>query len=125
VSLGVRQSRRLLPLLIVIGLRIARTKEAIVKSTVIKRSVVVARRKTSISLEQEFWEALKDVARADRTTVPALLVMIRGRHQGNLSSAVRVHVFEHFRAKASGVSATRSEAFEKIPALANGELQAL
>jgi predicted DNA-binding ribbon-helix-helix protein len=98
-------------------------EETVVESTVIKRSVVVAGRKTSISLEQEFWQGLKDIARADRTTVPTLLVAIRNWHRGNLSSAVRVYVFDHFRTKAS--AAARADAFEIIPALANHESQAL
>jgi predicted DNA-binding ribbon-helix-helix protein len=96
-----------------------------VKSTVIKRSVNVARRKTSISLEEEFWEGLKDIARADRVTLSALLVTIRRCHQGSLSSAVRVFIVDYYRVKTSAASAARSKPFEIIPAIANHEAQAL
>jgi predicted DNA-binding ribbon-helix-helix protein len=96
-----------------------------VKSTVIERSVVAVRRKTSIGLEEKFWERLKDIARADRTTVSALLVTIRRCQQGNLSSAVRVFVADYCRAKVSAASADRSEPFELISALISHEAQAL
>ena len=95
------------------------------KSTVIKRSVVVDRRKTSISLKEEFWDGLKDIALADRTAVSALLLKIRRCQQGNLSSAVRVFVVGHYRVKASAASADRSEPFELIPSLSNHEAHAL
>jgi predicted DNA-binding ribbon-helix-helix protein len=36
------------------------------KSTVVKRSIVLAGHKTSISLEDAFWEGLKDIAKARR-----------------------------------------------------------
>ena len=39
------------------------------KSTVAKRSIVLAGHKTSISLEDAFWRALKDIASSRRTTL--------------------------------------------------------
>jgi predicted DNA-binding ribbon-helix-helix protein len=96
-----------------------------VKSTVIKRSVVVARRKTSISLEEEFWEGLKDIAQTDHMTVSALLLTVRNCHQGSLSSAVRVFVVDYYRAKASAVSPDRSKSFEVTRALTSHEAQTL
>ena len=43
------------------------------KSTVIKRSVVVSRHKTSISLEDAFWRDLRDIARAKGSTISELI----------------------------------------------------
>ena len=72
------------------------------KSTVIKRSVVVGRHKTSISLEDAFWRDLKDIARAQGCTISELIEEIEGSRQcGNLSSAIRLFVLEHFRAKSN------------------------
>ena len=62
----------------------------------VKRSVTVAGHRTSLSLEPEFWDALKRIAQHERRTVSGLIGEIdaaRGRR--NLSSAVRVFVLEH------------------------------
>lgn len=61
-------------------------------ATVRKRSVTVAGHRTSVSLEEAFWEALKDIAGARRTTVNALIAEIDRNRSGNLSSAIRVFV---------------------------------
>jgi predicted DNA-binding ribbon-helix-helix protein len=61
----------------------------------VKRSVTVAGHRTSLSLEPEFWEALKRIAQGDARTVSGLIGEIdaaRGRR--NLSSAVRVFILE-------------------------------
>ena len=62
----------------------------------VKRSVTVAGHRTSLSLEPEFWDALKRIAQKEPRTVSGLIGEIdaaRGRR--NLSSAVRVYVLEH------------------------------
>jgi predicted DNA-binding ribbon-helix-helix protein len=89
------------------------------KSTVIKRSVVIAQHKTSISLEEEFWMGLKEIARARRVTLSPLIFAIRQCHQGNLSSAVRVFVFDHYRAQVAAASADSSGSFTMIPSIEN------
>ena len=94
------------------------------KSTVIKRSITIARRKTSISLEEEFWKGLKEIARAHQVAASALIPAIRRHHQGNLSSAIRVFVVDYYRAQVPTISADRSGPFAMIPALANHEAQA-
>ena len=61
----------------------------------VKRSVTVAGHRTSLSLEPEFWEALKRIAQREGRTVSGLIGEIdaaRGRR--NLSSAVRVFILE-------------------------------
>jgi predicted DNA-binding ribbon-helix-helix protein len=73
-----------------------------VKSSVAKHSVVLAGHKTSISLEDEFWRALKDIASNRRTTLRDLINSIdTNREQGNLSSAIRLFVLNHYKAGAA------------------------
>ncbi len=64
-------------------------------STVTKRSVVIAGRKTSISLEDEFWNGLKAIAHRNHRTLSAVVGEIDQKRRGNLSSAIRVFVFGH------------------------------
>jgi predicted DNA-binding ribbon-helix-helix protein len=71
---------------------------AIMKSLVVKRSVVVAGHKTSVSLEDAFWKSLKEIAGYRHVTLSALLVAIDSeRHHGNLSSAIRLFVLNFYR----------------------------
>jgi|SRR5882672_7879172 len=72
------------------------------KSAVIKRSVVIAGHKTSVSLEQPFWDVVLAVAGAERSTVSAVLRRIDAeRMQPNLSSAVRLFALAQVRARAA------------------------
>lgn len=70
-----------------------------------KRSVVIAGHATSLTLEEVFWQALKRAAAEDGTTVNALVAAIdEARTQAgepNLSSAVRVWLFEREQAAAA------------------------
>jgi predicted DNA-binding ribbon-helix-helix protein len=71
---------------------------AVMKSLVVKRSVVVAGHKTSVSLEDAFWRSLKEIARYRNMTLSALLAAIDSeRHHGNLSSAIRLFVLNFYR----------------------------
>lgn len=73
------------------------------KSPIVKRSIVIAGHKTSVSIEDAFWTALKDIAASRGTTVAELVAAIdAGRRHGNLSSAVRLFVLDYFRASAGG-----------------------
>ena len=68
------------------------------KSPVIKRSIVVAGHKTSVSLEDAFWKGLKEIADDRDMTLSDLVSTIdTDRRQGNLSSAIRLFVLDHFR----------------------------
>jgi predicted DNA-binding ribbon-helix-helix protein len=63
-----------------------------------KRSVVIRNRKTSVTLEDDFWESFKGIAQSRQTTVAKLIGEIEGeRGQGNLSSAIRLFVLDHYR----------------------------
>lgn len=68
------------------------------KSPVIKRSIVIAGHKTSVSLEDAFWAGLKEIATARGMTLSELVATIdTGRQHGNLSSAIRLFVLDHYR----------------------------
>ena len=68
------------------------------KSPVIKRSIVVAGHKTSVSLEDAFWKGLKEIADDRDATLSDMVSNIdTDRHHGNLSSAIRLFVLDHFR----------------------------
>jgi predicted DNA-binding ribbon-helix-helix protein len=68
------------------------------KSPVVKRSIVIAGHKTSVSLEDAFWKALKEIANAREMTLSDLVASIdTDRHHGNLSSAIRLFVLDHYR----------------------------
>jgi predicted DNA-binding ribbon-helix-helix protein len=71
------------------------------QSTIIKRSVNLERHKTSISLEDEFWEALKEIAPVRGMSLRRLIVSIdRARNHDNLSSALRLFVLEFYQDQA-------------------------
>jgi len=70
-----------------------------IKSPVVKRSIVIAGHKTSVSLEDAFWDALKEIASTRDATLSEVVANIDAlRNQGNLSSAIRLYVLDHFRA---------------------------
>ena len=68
------------------------------KSSVIKRSVVISGHKTSISLEDAFWSGLKEIAHAQGASLSQTITEIdTTRRQNNLSSAIRLFVLDHVR----------------------------
>jgi predicted DNA-binding ribbon-helix-helix protein len=68
------------------------------KSAIAKRSVIIGGHKTSVSLEEPFWRALREMADAQDVTVSHLLRQIDlERHSSNMSSAIRVYVLENLR----------------------------
>jgi predicted DNA-binding ribbon-helix-helix protein len=72
------------------------------KSTIVKRSIVIGGHKTSVSLEDAFWSDLKNIARTKQETLTKLVETIdETRDQNNLSSAIRLYVLEHFQANGS------------------------
>ena len=63
-------------------------------SQIVKRSVNIAGHMTSVSLEQEFWEALKGIAQSQARPVADLIAEIDKTRSGGLSSAIRVYVLK-------------------------------
>lgn len=72
---------------------------AVQRSAVIKRSIVLHGRKTSVSIEEIFWNGLKEIARDERVTLSKLVGLIDGRRAegSNLSSAIRVFILIRFK----------------------------
>jgi len=84
---------------------------------VVKRSVAIGDRRTSVSLEEPFWLALKDIAAAHGRTLSAFVAEINAPRQGgNLSSTLRVFVLQHFMARAD--QAAVAGAGPVVPAMA-------
>jgi predicted DNA-binding ribbon-helix-helix protein len=70
------------------------------KSTVQKRSIVINGHKTSVSLEDAFWNALKEAARANQTSVSIVIAWVdKARDHHNLSSAIRLFVLQYYRSR--------------------------
>ena len=73
------------------------------KSPVVKRSIVVAGHKTSVSLEEAFWNGMKEISGLRNMTLSELVGEIdSNRQQGNLSSAIRLFVLDYYRAQIPG-----------------------
>lgn len=65
--------------------------------TLRKRSVMIAGHSTSLSLEEAFWEDLRELARRRGTSITALIAAVDVERQGNLSSALRLFVLDCYR----------------------------
>ena len=91
------------------------------KSVIIKRSIVLNGHKTSVSLENEFWEGLRQIADTQKSKVSAMVQRIdRERTNRNLSSAIRIYVFNHFRERLANerTSAGASPAWAPVASFA-------
>lgn len=63
-----------------------------------KRSVVVSKKRTSVSLEDSFWTSLQAIVRMENTTIERYIEKIeRKRDTPNLSSNLRIAVLEYFQ----------------------------
>jgi predicted DNA-binding ribbon-helix-helix protein len=73
------------------------------KSPVVKRSILLGGRKTSVSLEEAFWKSMKEISAERGKALYELIGEVdSNRQQSNLSSAIRVFVLDHFRTCADG-----------------------
>ena len=81
------------------------------KSLITKRSIVLAGHKTSVSLEEQFWKSLKEIASDRGVGVSEMVADLDSkRTAGNLSSALRLFVLEHYRTLATSGMAGSSSA---------------
>ena len=70
-------------------------------SLVVKHPILIARHRTSISVEDAFWKGLKQIAQDRDMTQSELVTTINfERKHNNLSSAVRLFVLDHYRRQA-------------------------
>jgi predicted DNA-binding ribbon-helix-helix protein len=68
------------------------------KSQVVKRSILIAGHRTSVSLEDAFWNGLKEIAgKRDMTLSDLVAAIDSARHHGNLSSVIRLFVLDFYR----------------------------
>jgi len=83
------------------------------KSPVAKRSIVVRGHKTSVSLEDAFWNSLKEIGGERHVTLSDLVAAIDSQRQhSNLSSAIRLFVLDFYRAQLSDAEEGHHEAQE-------------
>jgi predicted DNA-binding ribbon-helix-helix protein len=66
-----------------------------------KRSIRIARHSTSLSLEAEFWDELKRLAREQKLSLNQLVAKIDKERSGNLSSALRLYVLRELKQRIS------------------------
>jgi predicted DNA-binding ribbon-helix-helix protein len=72
------------------------------KSLVRKRSIIFNGHKTSVSLEDAFWEGLHEIAGKRLMKLSHLVAAIDGQREGaNLSSAIRLFVLDHYQSQSS------------------------
>ena len=73
-----------------------------------KRSLTIRGHRTSISLEEPFWIALNDIARARQQSVASLVQMIDKERIGGLSSAIRVFILAELRHQVAASTTTKT-----------------
>jgi predicted DNA-binding ribbon-helix-helix protein len=94
------------------------------KSPVVKRSIVIAGHKTSVSLEDAFWRGLKEIAGGRDMTLSDLVSTIDSdRRHGNLSSAIRLFVLDHYRSQIVGVTVEAEKDAQREPIAVGGTAQ--
>lgn len=62
-----------------------------------KRSLTIDGHRTSISLEKEFWEGLKNIAKLRQCTLIKIIREIDEKRKSGLSSAIRIFVLKHYQ----------------------------
>ena len=73
-----------------------------------KRSLTIHGHRTSISLEEPFWMALNDIAKAHQQSVASLVQMIDEERVGGLSSAIRVFILAELRHQLAASTTTKT-----------------
>ena len=73
-----------------------------------KRSLTIHGHRTSISLEEPFWVALNDIAKARQQSLASLVQMIDKERVGGLSSAIRMFILAELRHQLAASTTTKS-----------------
>lgn len=84
-----------------------------ISAAIRKHSVKLSGHSTSLSLEGVYWDALRDVAAEMGLSMNRLIERIDRERSGNLSSAVRIFLFQHYRSRAQQVGG--DEAVQPAP----------
>ena len=73
------------------------------RTSIIKHSIMISGHKTSVSLEDAFWTSLKTIAARRGLNISGLISEIDSeRSHGNLSSAIRLFILDHYRSQFAG-----------------------
>ena len=71
------------------------------KSSVLRRTIMIGGHRTSVSVEDAFWNSMKEISGQRDMTLSELVGEIdSNRQQSNLSSAIRLFVLDYFRSRA-------------------------
>ncbi len=73
-----------------------------------KRSLTIHGHRTSISLEEPFWVALNDIAKARQQSVASLVQMIDKERVSGLSSAIRIFILAELRHQLAASTTTKT-----------------
>ena len=60
----------------------------------IKKSITIKKHRTSLSLEKEFWDALKIVAKEQKCSIETLVAKIDSNRKTSLASSIRVYLLK-------------------------------
>lgn len=77
------------------------------KPVIAKRSVVVAGSRTSVSVEDQFWLALREIAYNQKQSLADIVTEIKSSQPGNLSSGIRLFVLDRLSTQIRGQSGFR------------------
>ena len=63
----------------------------------IKKSITIKKHRTSLSLEKEFWDALKIVAKEQKCSLETLVANIDSNRKTSLASSIRVYLLKFYK----------------------------
>ncbi len=62
----------------------------------IKKSITIKNHRTSLSLEKEFWDALKIITKEQKCSLETLIAKIDSKRKTSLASSVRVYLLKFY-----------------------------
>ena len=62
----------------------------------IKKSITIKKHRTSLSLEKEFWNALKIIAKEKKCSIENLVTKIDSERKASLASSIRVYLLKFY-----------------------------
>ena len=62
----------------------------------IKKSITIKKHRTSLSLEKEFWDALKNIAKQKKCSIENLVTKIDSERKVSLASSIRVYILKFY-----------------------------
>ena len=62
----------------------------------IKKSITIKKHRTSLSLEKEFWDALKIISKKQKCSIENLVTRIDSNRKTSLASSIRVYLLNFY-----------------------------